>query len=95
MKPGETSLTPLKDGIFENGTGFAMQVLVDLQKVLCCLQITQLESQGIELTNSHRLYFKEASGTTDYSSRVALALRQSSAWKCLGSIFRFNVNVSA
>lgn len=69
----------------ENLSGFSMQILIDVQKVLCCLQLLELESEGKAVSNAHRLHFKEAAACVDYSSRVTLAMRQSTAWKCLGS----------
>lgn len=83
MKPGELSLE-CKDEKIENHTGFSSQVLVDLQKVVCCLILVKLEADGEQVTNSHRVHFKEAAACFDYSSRITLALRQSTVWKFFG-----------
>ena len=80
-----------KNSEIESTTGFSMQVLIDFQKVLCCLQFVDLEQQDKPITNTHRVHFKEAAGSFDYSSRVTLALRQSSAWKCRGQLFHFYI----
>ena len=73
-----------KDVEVENHTGFSMQVLIDLQKISCCLQLLESDSQGQTPSNSQRIHFKEATSCVDYSSRVTLALRQSSAWRHFG-----------
>lgn len=77
----DLSLEAKQPTIFENKTGFSMQVLADLQMVVCSLELLNLEGQGRPISNTHRIHWKEATACFDYSSRVCLALRQSSAWK--------------
>ena len=76
-------ITALDSNIFDNQTGFTMQALVDLQKLVCCFSIAHLEHQSEPVTNVHRVHFRAASTCSDVSSRVTLALRQSQAWKYL------------
>lgn len=83
MAPGDLALS-CKSDLVENHTGFSAQVLVDLQKVLCCLQIVQAENGGKPISNAQRAHFKLAAASFDYSSRITLAQRQSTVWKCLG-----------
>lgn len=77
----ELSLKPRDEGIFNNETGFSMQTLIDLQKVLTCYMVANSEQSSVPLTNVQRVYFREVAGCADFSSRVTLALRQSQAWK--------------
>ncbi len=81
---GDLSLEPKNPDAFENTSGFSMQILIDLQKVICSLRLIKAECDGVSLSNLEKMHCKEAGASSDYSSRVTLALRQSSAWKYLG-----------
>lgn len=83
---GELSTVGAKSDVFQNETGYSIQALVDLQKLVLCLAIMESDLEGKPITNSLRSHFKDAVACTDYSSRIILAVRQGAVWKHHGQL---------
>lgn len=76
-------MTTAGGSTFQNESGLSLQLLVDLQKLCVCAAIHESESTKKPCPNAVRTYFKEAGSCVCYSSRMNLAVRQSSALKQL------------
>ena len=76
-------MEPQKPEEFENTTGFSMQLLVDLQKVVACLMMRAYQQDNTNLSNQDRVLCKEVAASNVQSSRITLLLRQT-PWKQLG-----------
>lgn len=74
----------LADGsVGSTNAGMASQVLIDLQKLYCCLEMYRLETINMEPSNQMRVTFKDAVSSAEFSSRVTLALRSHAGLKLL------------
>jgi hypothetical protein len=76
------TLVSSDDSIWKNETGFATQLLVDMQVLFACVRVSELGgSQCAPLTNKERQHFKLVRSSLPMSSRMALAIRSSCSFR--------------
>jgi hypothetical protein len=84
------TLVSSDDSVWKNETGFATQLLVDVQVLFACMRVSELGGSGSSssssssnapLSNKERQHFKLIRGGLPMSSRMALALRSSCSFR--------------
>ena len=71
---------------FQNNVGIATQVLLDLQKLYCCVELHKTQTNRKTPSNALRTIFKDAASATGFSSRLTLAFRNCIVLKFLGAV---------